>query len=77
MKSGFSSHLSDSESHVAIYHISCTLNISFNSGKTFRDTKICKNFEFQGVWTELTSEFYFFRLTFIKYFETNLQNQIM
>ena len=44
-------------SNVAICDISVARNISFNSVKSFRDTKFCRKFKFQGVQTESRKEF--------------------
>ena len=59
-------------SNLTICRISIALNINFNHAQGLRDTKICIKFIFQGVWTELRSEFCFLRPLFTKYFWTNL-----
>ena len=62
-------------SNLAMCHVSAALNANLNHVKGFGDTKICRKFIFQEVWTELRSEVCFPRQSFTKYFETDLGNR--
>ena len=63
--------------NVAICLNSVALKIYFNYVKEFRDTKICRNFRLQEIWTKLRSEVCFLGQSFTKYFEANLEYQEM